>query len=131
MAFGPILASLGFLWLLMLGRDVNYWLELLPAVLLFGVGLSMTVAPLTIAILGSIHPGQAGIGSAVNNAVARIAGLLTVAMAGIVIGQKLDVDGMHRAMLATAGLLIVGGVVSAIGIRNHEPAAEPIQTAID
>jgi hypothetical protein len=38
---------------------------------------------------------------------------------------------MHRAMLATAGLLIVGGVVSAIGIRNHEPAAEPIQAAID
>ncbi|MCI0155375.1 MFS transporter [Leifsonia shinshuensis] len=131
MAFGPILASLGFLWLLMLGANVDYWFELLPAVLLFGVGLSMTVAPLTSAILGSIHPGQAGIGSAVNNAVSRIAGLLTVAMAGIVIGQKLDVDGMHRAMLATAGLLIVGGVVSAIGIRNHEPAAEPIQTAID
>jgi len=132
MAFGPILASLGFIWLLMLGTNVNYWAQLLPAVLLFGVGLSMTVAPLTSAILGSIHPGQAGIGSAVNNAVARIAGLLTVAMAGIVIGQKLDVAGMHRAMLATAGLLIVGGVVSAIGIRNHEPAAEPIQTtAID
>ncbi|MEY9953710.1 MFS transporter [Leifsonia sp. EB34] len=129
MAVGPIVASAGFLWLLMMGQGVNYWFELLPAVLLFGVGLSMTVAPLTSAILGSIHPGQAGIGSAVNNAVARIAGLLTVAMAGIVVGQKLDVEGMHRAMLATAGLLIVGGVVSAIGIRNHEPAAEPIKTA--
>lgn len=131
MAAGPIVASAGFLWLLMVGTDVNYWFELLPAVLLFGVGLSMTVAPLTSAILGSIHPGQAGIGSAVNNAVARIAGLLTVAMAGFVIGEKLDVDGMHRAMLATAGLLIVGGVVSAIGIRNHEPAAAPIAIAVE
>ncbi|MEN2741833.1 MFS transporter [Microbacterium sp. X-17] len=131
MAVGPIVASAGFLWLLMVGTSVDYWFELLPAVLLFGVGLSMTVAPLTSAILGSIHPGQAGIGSAVNNAVARIAGLLTIAMAGIVIGQKLDVDGMHRAMLATAGLLIVGGVVSAIGIRNHEPAAAPIAVAAE
>lgn len=131
MAAGPIVASAGFLWLLMVGTEVNNWFELLPAVLLFGVGLSMTVAPLTSAILGSIHPGQAGIGSAVNNAVARIAGLLTVAMAGFVIGEKLDVDGMHRAMLATAGLLIVGGVVSAIGIRNHEPAAAPIAIAVE
>ena len=131
MAAGPIVASAGFLWMLLLGSHVDYWFNLLPGVLLFGVGLSMTVAPLTSAILGSIHPGQAGIGSAVNNAVSRIAGLITVAMAGIIIGQQLDVDGMHRAMLATAGLLIVGGVVSAIGIRNHEPAAEPIQTVMD
>ncbi|MGN6426256.1 MFS transporter [uncultured Leifsonia sp.] len=131
MAVGPIVASAGFLWMLLLGSHVDYWFNLLPGVLLFGVGLSMTVAPLTSAILGSIHPGQAGIGSAVNNAVSRIAGLITVAMAGIIIGQQLDVDGMHRAMLATAGLLIVGGVVSAIGIRNHEPAAEPIQTVMD
>lgn len=131
MAVGPIVASAGFLWMLLMGDHVDYWLNLLPGVLLFGVGLSMTVAPLTSAILGSIHPGQAGIGSAVNNAVARIAGLITVAMAGIVIGQQLDTDGMHRAMLATAALLIVGGVVSAVGIRNHERAAEPIQTVID
>ena len=131
MAAGPIVASAGFLWMLLLGSHVDYWFNLLPGVLLFGVGLSMTVAPLTSAILGSIHPGQAGIGTAVNNAVSRIAGLITVAMAGIIIGQQLDVDAMHRAMLATAGLLIVGGVVSAIGIRNHEPAAEPIQTVMD
>lgn len=130
MAAGPIVASTGFLWMLMLGERVD-GIVLLPGVLLFGVGLSMTVAPLTSAILGSIHPGQAGIGSAVNNAVARIAGLVTVAMAGIIVGQQLDTAGMHRAMIATAGLLIVGGVVSAIGIRNHEPAAEPVQTAID
>ncbi|MFF1574365.1 MFS transporter [Leifsonia sp. NPDC058292] len=129
MAIGPVIASAGFLWLLMMGRDVVYWVSLLPAVLLFGVGLSITVAPLTSAILGAIHPAQAGIGSAVNNAVSRIAGLITVAMAGLIVGQQLDRAGFDRALICTAVLLIAGGVVSAIGIRNHEPAAEPIQVA--
>jgi predicted MFS family arabinose efflux permease len=131
MAAGPIVAAGGFLWLLMLGDRADYWVELLPGVLLFGVGLSMTVAPLTSAILGAIHHEQAGIASAVNNAVSRIAGLITVAMAGLILGQQLDADGLHRGLLTTAGLLIAGGVVSAIGIRNREPAAEPVQTATD
>jgi EmrB/QacA subfamily drug resistance transporter len=129
MAVGPVVASAGFLWLLMMGSDINYWVDLLPAVLLFGVGLSMTVAPLTSAILGAIHPAQAGIGSAVNNAVSRIAGLITVAMLGLIVGQQLDREGLDRALLCAAVLLIVGGVVSAVGIRNHEPAAKPIQVA--
>ncbi|MFF1879072.1 MFS transporter [Leifsonia sp. NPDC058230] len=131
MAVGPIVASLGFLWLLTMGDDANFWLHLLPGVLLFGVGLSMTVAPLTSAILGAIHPAQAGIGSAVNNAVSRIAGLITVAMAGLIIGQQLDRAGLDRALICTAGLMIVGGLVSAVGIRNHEPPAPPIQTTTD
>jgi EmrB/QacA subfamily drug resistance transporter len=131
MAIGPIIASIGFLWLLSTGETVDYWTTLLPAVLLFGVGLSITVAPLTSAILGAIHPEQAGIGSAVNNAVSRIAGLIVVAMAGLIIGGMLDEAGLHRAMITTAALLLVGGVVSAIGIRNHEPAADKIQTVID
>ncbi|MGO4535448.1 MFS transporter [Leifsonia sp. 2MCAF36] len=131
MAVGPIVAAAGFTWLLMVGDTVNYWTMLLPAVLLFGVGLSITVAPLTSAILGAIHPEQAGIGSAVNNAVSRIAGLLAVAAAGMIIGGTLDEAGLHRAMIAAALLLLVGGVVSAIGIRNHEPAAAKVQTVTD
>jgi EmrB/QacA subfamily drug resistance transporter len=131
MAVGPMIAALGFLWLLTMGEDVNYWTTLLPAVLLFGVGLSITVAPLTSAILGAIHPEQAGIASAVNNAVSRIAGLLAIAAAGMIIGGTLDQAGLHRAMLTAAGLLLVGGVVSAIGIRNREPAAPKVQTVTD
>jgi EmrB/QacA subfamily drug resistance transporter len=131
MAIGPIIASVGFLWLLTAGETVDYWTTLLPAVLLFGIGLSITVAPLTSAILGAIHPEQAGIGSAVNNAVSRIAGLIVVAMAGLIIGGMLDRAGLHRAMITTAALLLVGGVVSAIGIRNHERAAAKVQTVID
>ncbi|RDV46544.1 MFS transporter [Leifsonia sp. ku-ls] len=131
MAVGPMIAAVGFLWLLMMGTDVNYWTTLLPAVLLFGVGLSITVAPLTSAILGAIHPEQAGIASAVNNAVSRIAGLLAVAAAGMIIGGTLDEAGLHRAMIAAAALLLIGGVVSAIGIQNRAPVAEKVQTVTD
>lgn len=131
MAVGPAVASIGFLWLLLADAKVDYWFGLLPAVLLFGIGLSMTVAPLTSAILGAIHPEEAGIASAVNNAVSRIAGLITVAMAGLIIGQQLDADGLHRAMIATAALLLAGGVVSAVGIRNKAPVAERVHATTD
>ncbi|MGN7801050.1 MFS transporter [Leifsonia sp. 22587] len=131
MAVGPMIAAAGFVWLLLMGSNVNYWTTLLPAVLLFGVGLSITVAPLTSAILGAIHPEQAGIASAVNNAVSRIAGLLAIAAAGMIIGGTLDTAGLHRAMLTAALLLLVGGVVSAVGIQNRARAAAKVQTVTD
>ncbi|MDQ1575186.1 MAG: hypothetical protein QOH55_336 [Microbacteriaceae bacterium] len=118
MAVGPIVAATGFIWLLMIGPSVNYWTQLLPSAILFGLGLSLTVAPLTSAILGSINAEQAGIGSAVNNAVARIAGLITVAFAGLIVGAHLDKTGLDRALIVTAALLVAGGLVSAAGIRN-------------
>lgn len=119
MAVGPMVAACGFLTMLTMGgRHVNYVVELLPGVLLFGLGLSITVAPLTSAILGSIDAREAGIGSAVNNAVARIAGLITVACAGVIVGERLDRDGLARALVATALLLAAGGLLSAAGIRN-------------
>lgn len=123
MALGPIVAACGFLTMMLMGhQSVFYWTELLPGVLLFGLGLSMTVAPLTSAILGSISAAQAGIGSATNNAISRVAGLITVACAGVIVGEHLDHDGLVRALIATATLMVIGGLVSAIGIRNprHE-----------
>jgi uncharacterized membrane protein YccC len=77
----------------------------------------MTVAPLTSAILGSINPVQAGIGSAINNAVSRIAGLLAIAIIGVVVAQ-VNVSGFHKGLVICASLLIIGGIVSAIGITN-------------
>jgi hypothetical protein len=93
----------------------------LPGIILFGIGMSATVSPLTSAILGSIKPTQAGIGSAVNNAVSRIAGLLAIATIGVVIGESVTLNGFHRLLLLTATLLVVGGIVSAIGIQNKTP----------
>lgn len=118
MAIGPIIAGLGFLSMLMVGTPMEYWTQLLPGVLLFGVGLSITVAPLTAAILGSIDPVHAGIGSAINNAISRIAGLLAVATIGIIVGANLDIHGFQRGIIIMAALLVIGGIISAIGIQN-------------
>jgi MFS family permease len=87
--------------------------------LLFGVGLSMTVAPLTSAILGDIAPKYAGVASAVNNAVARIAGLVAIAVVGVITGPHLDIQGFHRVLIAVASTMILGGFISLIGIRSH------------
>ncbi|CAN5165418.1 MFS transporter [soil metagenome] len=127
MTAGPIIGGLGYLFFLTMGENVNYWTQVLPGVIIFSVGLSMTVAPLTAAILGSIPAAQAGIGSAVNNAVSRVAGLIATAMIGVIIAGTLDVDGFHRVILVTAALLILGGIVSFVGIRNltAQPATVP------
>jgi EmrB/QacA subfamily drug resistance transporter len=118
MALGPIIGGLGFLLLLRVDESVAYWTQLFPGIIIFGLGLSITVAPLTSAILGAIDSERAGIASAVNNAISRIAGLVAIAALGLITGPRLDVDGFHAGMVATAVLLFVGGTVSAIGIQN-------------
>jgi len=84
------------------------------------LGMSITVAPLTAAILGSISKERSGIGSAINNTVARVAGLLGVAALGIVLGPQLTLGGFRVGMLITAALLVLGGVGSLVGITNHK-----------
>ncbi|MFM9878420.1 MAG: MFS transporter [Rhodoglobus sp.] len=125
MTAGPIISGVGFLAMLGIAENVNYFVNVLPGILLFAVGLSMTVAPLTAAVLGSVSAEQAGIGSAVNNAVARVAGLVAIAMLGLIIVGELDVDGFHRVLVITGALLIVGGIVSFVGIRNPRRVTEP------
>ena len=129
MTVGPIIAGVGFLLMLSVTAEVNYWTQLLPGVLLFGLGLSVTVAPLTAAILGSISERQSGIGSAINNAVARVAGLIAIAMLGVISGTQLDLAGFRRGLAVTATLLILGGLVSAAGIRNPAAVASVTEAA--
>jgi EmrB/QacA subfamily drug resistance transporter len=129
MGFGPILAGVGYLLMLTSTAHVNYWTQLLPGVLLFGLGLSATVAPLTATILGSISEKQSGIGSAINNAVSRVAGLIAIAFLGLVVGPHVDLAGFHRTLILTAGLLILGGIVSVVGITNHPRPAPKAATA--
>jgi EmrB/QacA subfamily drug resistance transporter len=118
MGFGPIIAAVGFLSMLWTGQSIDYWTQLLPGILLFGLGLSITVAPLTAAILGSISHTEAGIGSAINNAVARVAGLIGVAVLGFVIGTQITVESFHAGLIFAAILLIIGGLISLLWIRN-------------
>ncbi|MGP3535264.1 MFS transporter [Microbacterium sp. RD1] len=122
MTVGPLLMAGGALLLLTVSADFSYWWQVLPSVLLFGMGLTLTVSPLTSAVLGSIDSARSGIASAVNNAVARVAGLLAIAMLAAVVGGSLDLDGFHRAAIVTAVLLATGGVVSYAGIRNTRHA---------
>lgn len=121
MTFGPLTAGIGFLLMLRVTAHVDYWSQLFPGVLVFALGLSMTVAPLTAAVLGDIDPAQAGIASAVNNAISRIAGLLAIAVIGVIVGTNINLSGFHRAIAIIAILLITGGLISAFGISNHKP----------
>ncbi|WP_412872579.1 MFS transporter [Curtobacterium flaccumfaciens] len=119
MAAGPAVGAVGALLLLLAGDDpTGYWWSVFPGLVLIGVGIALMVTPLTSAVLGSVPQSEAGSGSAVNNAVARIAGLVTVALAGVVLGGEVSVDGLHRAMVVMALLLLAGAVVCAVGIRN-------------
>jgi hypothetical protein len=88
MGVGPLVAGSGLLLLMTVGVHVTYATEVLPGLLLFSLGLAMTVAPLTAAILAGVDEHEAGIASGVNNAVARVAGLIaTVALGALVAAQ--------------------------------------------
>ena len=121
MGAGPLIAAVALLGFARLQPDFNYWTELLPPLLLFSVGLSMIVAPLTSTVLADAGERDAGIASGVNNAVARVAGLLGIAVVGAAIAgsnNTLDLAGFHQSMAITAALLAVGGAIGFLGIRN-------------
>ena len=130
MAAGPLVSALGFL-LMMTARDpFDFWTQMLPGMVVFGLGLSITVSPLTAAILAAVDPAQSGIGSAINNAVSRIAGLIAIAFTGVIIGlgersdgigsSTIDFAGFRQGSLVVAALFAIAGIISAIGIRNVE-----------
>lgn len=129
MTAGPLLAAAGLVLLLRIGPDTGYLTDVLPGVLVFGLGLAVLVAPLTGAVLGAVPAGEAGIASGVNNAVARTAQLLAVAaLPGLVgISDALDDpaafdDGFAAAMWLCAGLLVTGAVLAAVLLRPERRA---------
>jgi EmrB/QacA subfamily drug resistance transporter len=119
MTAGPVLVAVGFLSMLMIRTPFDYWTQLLPGTIIVGLGIATTVAPLTSAVLGAIPQAQAGIASAINNAVARVAGLVAVACAGLIVGERLDLAGLQRTIVVLAVLLVAGAAVSGIGIRDE------------
>ena len=88
MGVGPLIGAAGLALLARLDADPDYLTEVLPALLLFGLGLSMTVAPLTTTVLDSVEERHVGVASGVNNAVARVAGVLAIAALGAVISAQ-------------------------------------------
>ncbi|WP_435741827.1 MFS transporter [Nocardioides sp. SYSU DS0663] len=120
MTVGPLVMALGVVLLLAVGEDVDYVVDVLPGVTVFGLGLALMVAPLTATVLAAAPDEHAGLASGVNNAVARAGSLLAVAALPVAVGlggeQYADPRALDAAygsaMLACAGLLVLGGVVS-------------------
>jgi EmrB/QacA subfamily drug resistance transporter len=146
MGFGPIVAGIGLIWMGRLSADVDYVTDLLPGILVFGLGLSATVAPLTNTVLSAVPQHHAGVASGINNQISRVAALLAIAVVGAVVagvfssqpgvgdaepltgGSPAVIDASvtaYRAGLALGGaLVILGGVASLIGIVNPPRRAE-------
>jgi EmrB/QacA subfamily drug resistance transporter len=88
MGVGPLVAAVGLAWFLRLDADVDYVTDLLPGLLVFSLGLAMTVAPLTATVLADADEQNAGIASGVNNAIARVASLVAIAAVGALVAAS-------------------------------------------
>ena len=131
MTLGPFVVGAGLLLLTRATHPGNYLTQVFPAVLLFAVGLAIVVAPLTATAMGAAPAEHSGIASAVNNVVARAAGLLAVAVLPLLsgltgaaaLGSSALAVGFRTAMLISAFTAAAGGVIAALTIRN--PAGPP------
>ncbi len=126
MSLGPAVCAVGLLLMLRVGANASYVADVLPGVAVFGLGLSVMVAPLTATALAAAPAENAGLASGVNNAVARAAGLLAIAVLPAIAGisgadntrpAAFDV-GFDRAMWASAIILLVGAAIAAVSISN-------------
>jgi EmrB/QacA subfamily drug resistance transporter len=130
MSAGPLLSAVGVAAMARIGPHASYVVDVLPAVTVFGLGLALTVAPLTATVLAAAPDRHAGLASGVNNAVARIAGMLAVAVLPLVISLSGEAyatpsllnPAFHKAMVICAGMLAAGGLLAAATIRNPEAA---------
>lgn len=143
MTLGPIVGGLGLLAMLRVGSGADYVTDVLPAVVLFGLGLSATVAPLTATVLDSVPEHRVGVASGINNGVSRVAGLLAIAVLGAVISARFaalapgasngpltaaapaaSTSAFHLGIVIAGVLMILGGIASALGIENPTRTTE-------
>ncbi|HXV06130.1 MAG TPA: MFS transporter [Solirubrobacterales bacterium] len=138
MSLGPIVGGVGLIMLLRVGSDPSYATDVLPAIVVFGLGLSATVAPLTATVLDSVEERHVGIASGVNNGISRVAGLLAIAVLGAVISAKFgasvggvagsnpltasepgaSTSAFHLGVFIAGLLMILGGIVAGVGVEN-------------
>jgi EmrB/QacA subfamily drug resistance transporter len=126
MTVGPLVIAAGLALLSRIGTSGTYLTQVLPAVIVFGLGLAINVAPLTATTLAAAPAEHAGVASAVNNGVARAGGLIAVAVLPVLAGITGEIylhpaaltHGFHTAVLLAAGACAVGGLLAAATIRN-------------
>jgi EmrB/QacA subfamily drug resistance transporter len=143
---GPFVIAAGMLLMTRIDPGDAYVSTVLPALIVFGLGLTLVVAPVTATVLAAAAARHAGIASGINNAVSRVAGLLAVAVLPLIAGITGDAfydpvamtDGFHTAMTATAGLAAFGGVIAWLTIDPNvldteaEPGGDtPVRLATD
>jgi EmrB/QacA subfamily drug resistance transporter len=133
---GPLVIAVGLLLMTRIEPGDSYVSSVLPAVIVFGLGLTLVVAPVTATVLAAADARHSGIASGINNAVARVAGLLAVAVLPVIAGLTGDsfydpaamTDGFHVAMVACAALAVLGGTLAWLTISNEvletAPAAD-------
>jgi EmrB/QacA subfamily drug resistance transporter len=123
MTAGPIVAAAGVMYLIAtIDESPALLVDILPGTTIFALGLAMLVSPLTAAVLADADERNAGIASGVNNAVARVAGLLATAAVGTIVGGTLDLGGLRTALAGTTVLLVLGGLIGLWAIRNPRRA---------
>lgn len=126
MTVGPILAGAGLVLLVRVVPGASYLLGVLPGLIVFGLGMALTVAPLTSTVLASVTEEHVGAASGANNAISRVASLLAVAVLPLAVG--LDGSGggplgpgFARAMVVSGALCMLGGVVAFVTVRRGTP----------
>jgi MFS family permease len=120
LTLGPLIIAAGLLLMLRIDPGDSYVAAVLPAVVVFGLGLTLVVAPVTATVLAAVDSSHSGIASGVNNAVARVAGLLAVAVVPVAAGITGDkfyepshmTHGFHMGMAICAGLAVIGAVIA-------------------
>jgi EmrB/QacA subfamily drug resistance transporter len=130
MTIGPLVLGIGLVMLAGVEQGDAYVASVLPGVVVFGIGMTIFVAPLTATVLGSLPDEQAGIASAVNNAAARLAQLLAAAAlpaaaglsAGTAVGPGAFSDGYRTAMLIAAAIAAIGGLIAWLTVGEAEDA---------
>jgi EmrB/QacA subfamily drug resistance transporter len=130
---GPLVIAAGLLLLTRIEPGDSYISSVLPAVIVFGLGLTLVVAPVTATVLAAADARHSGIASGINNAVARVAGLMAVAVLPLIAGLTGDsfydpsamADGFHMAMVACAVLAALGGLLAWLTISSEVLEAVP------
>jgi EmrB/QacA subfamily drug resistance transporter len=130
LVIGPAIAAIGFAWFAVPGVGGTYWTTFFPAMLLLGFGMTVTVAPLTTTVMNALDPARAGLASGINNAVSRAAGLLAIALLGIVMHRAFEhaLDQRAAALPVSAGVLVQletqGQKLAAITLPPSTPERE-------